>query len=381
MFTTRPRRAARLRARWSRRSRATWSSAPSSCPSSACSSCRSPRRAARRVLWRLAALAGLPLDAFDALRHAGGLARADRARHEPAGGPSTASPPTTRRRARADPRRARLAALLARARPGPPAVVGLAVQAAAARAALRGARSATPPWFPRLPERRRRRSSRTSAASSPRSGAARAEDVHWAVQHALVAQLPLDHVGRVERLGETLARLHAHVARAAAAPPGTRTESPLPLPPGAYDAAAARGARRAPRGRLRRLRLRAARRRPRRSRGLGRRRSRRSSRSCAIAIGDRERLGQLHRVAQRRVRRAQAAEDAARDGERRARSGTRARPRSPTSRARPTSTSAGAGRTARPRPGSPPCCASRDEARTLPCTRSRRCCARSSASS
>ena len=41
-------------------------------------------------------------------------------------------------------------------------------------------------------------------------GAGDAEDVHWAVQHDLVAQLPLTHVGRAERLGDTVALLHEH---------------------------------------------------------------------------------------------------------------------------------------------------------------------------
>ena len=35
-------------------------------------------------------------------------------------------------------------------------------------------------------------------------GAGEAEDVHWAVQHDLSSQLPLTHVGRAERLGDTM---------------------------------------------------------------------------------------------------------------------------------------------------------------------------------
>ena len=61
------------------------------------------------------------------------------------------------------------------------------------------------------------------------------EDVHWAVQRDLTKQLPLGHVGRVERLDETLALLSEHLGREVA--PATRRENrmALPVPPFAYD--------------------------------------------------------------------------------------------------------------------------------------------------
>ena len=93
------------------------------------------------------------------------------------------------------------------------------------------------PWFPRVPE---------TAAGVVEDfrrfvaalGAGDAEDVHWAVQHDLVAQLPLGHIGRAERLADTVALLHEH-AGVPAPPPSRRNAGPLPLPPGAYDDASA----------------------------------------------------------------------------------------------------------------------------------------------
>jgi Sulfotransferase family len=95
------------------------------------------------------------------------------------------------------------------------------------------------PWFPRVPERPADlvEDFRRFVAALP-SGAV--EDVHWAVQDDLIKQLPLTHVGKVERLDETLALLQAHVPdkvwpRAI----GLENRTALPLPPGAYDEAAA----------------------------------------------------------------------------------------------------------------------------------------------
>jgi glycosyltransferase involved in cell wall biosynthesis len=64
-----------------------------------------------------------------------------------------------------------------------------------------------------------------------------AVDVHWAVQHELVSQLPVAHVGRLEALDETLALLRAHVPEDVW-PQETRHENrtPLPLPRTAFDA-------------------------------------------------------------------------------------------------------------------------------------------------
>ena len=98
------------------------------------------------------------------------------------------------------------------------------------------------PWFPRMPERAGDvvEDFRRFVAAL---GAGEGEDVHWAVQHDLSAQLPLTHVGRAERLGDALRLLHEHVG-GEPAPPSRRNESPLTLPPHAYDEASAQIVRR-----------------------------------------------------------------------------------------------------------------------------------------
>jgi hypothetical protein len=65
-------------------------------------------------------------------------------------------------------------------------------------------------------------------------------DVHWAVQHDLISQLPLNHVGRVESFGDTLQLLRDHVGEARW-PHTERRENrtPFSLPPAAYDEATA----------------------------------------------------------------------------------------------------------------------------------------------
>jgi len=99
------------------------------------------------------------------------------------------------------------------------------------------------PWFPRLPQRP------DDVIEDFRRfvcavGTGAAEDVHWAVQHDLTSQLPLTHIGRAERLGDTLALLHDH---AGAVPPASgprRNAGLLGLPPHAYDAETAEIVRR-----------------------------------------------------------------------------------------------------------------------------------------
>ena len=164
------------------------------------------------------------------------------------------------------------------------------------------------PWFPRLPEDPAAILADFRRFVAALGGGA-GEDVHWAVQHALVEQLPLDHVGRVERLDATLALLAAH-APGLTGEARHENESPLPPAPGLYDPPAlevlserhaidfaAFGYAPPDPGPARPADLTAW------------------ADAVApllkvlrIAIGDRERLAQLHRVAQRRVRRAQAAE-------------------------------------------------------------------------
>ncbi len=89
------------------------------------------------------------------------------------------------------------------------------------------------PWFPRVPWEAGEivEDFRAFVAAL---GDGEGEDVHWAVQHDLVAQLPLNHVGRVERIEETLALLQAHVG-GRLRPGRNENRSPLRMPPGLYD--------------------------------------------------------------------------------------------------------------------------------------------------
>jgi hypothetical protein len=89
------------------------------------------------------------------------------------------------------------------------------------------------PWFPRVPQRP------SDLVEDFRAfitaiGEGGAEDVHWASQAALTRRLPLTHIGRVERLDATLALVREHVASAAASPASANV-SAIALPRGAYD--------------------------------------------------------------------------------------------------------------------------------------------------
>ena len=91
------------------------------------------------------------------------------------------------------------------------------------------------PWFPRVPDDPAHvvEDFRRFVAALPGGNA---EDVHWAVQRHLTDQLPLDHIGRVERLPETLTVLRAHVGDAVwPGRPGRENRSPLGMPAHAYD--------------------------------------------------------------------------------------------------------------------------------------------------
>lgn len=96
------------------------------------------------------------------------------------------------------------------------------------------------PWFPRVP------ATPADLLEDFRAFVAAvgdgATDVHWAVQQRLVSRLALGHVGRVEQLAETLALVRAHVGEERWPAGGLRHEnrSLLALPAGAFgDAGAA----------------------------------------------------------------------------------------------------------------------------------------------
>ncbi|MGH2967691.1 MAG: sulfotransferase family 2 domain-containing protein, partial [Solirubrobacteraceae bacterium] len=91
------------------------------------------------------------------------------------------------------------------------------------------------PWFPRVP-RLPAEVIEDFRAFVAAVGRGEAHDVHWSVQASLVAQLPLTHLGRVERIADTLERLREHVGEDAW--PGEEPRenaTPLRLPPGGYD--------------------------------------------------------------------------------------------------------------------------------------------------
>jgi hypothetical protein len=94
-------------------------------------------------------------------------------------------------------------------------------------------------WFPRIPENPADLIEDFRRFVSALAGGT-VEDVHWAVQQDLVGQLPLTHIGRVEHLHDTLVLLREHVSDEhwpSASP--LRNSAPLPMPPEAYDGAAA----------------------------------------------------------------------------------------------------------------------------------------------
>ena len=165
------------------------------------------------------------------------------------------------------------------------------------------------PWFPRVPERPAdlvEDFRRFVAAAA--SGAA--DDVHWALQRDLVDQLPLTHVGRVERLDDTLALLRAHVGDERWPPgPARENRSALALPPHACDDAAAAALNDRYWADYEAFGYD-----PARDGAAARDAAAWEERAEALlpflraTIDERARLAQLHRVAQRRLRRVKAAE-------------------------------------------------------------------------
>ena len=69
-------------------------------------------------------------------------------------------------------------------------------------------------------------------------------DKHWAPQHLLVDRIPLNHVGNVERLGETRDALRAHLGTLAdlIGPLAHDNQSPVPYSPVLYDTSTAAAA-------------------------------------------------------------------------------------------------------------------------------------------
>jgi hypothetical protein len=90
-------------------------------------------------------------------------------------------------------------------------------------------------WFPRMPE------SPGQVLEDFRkfvavAGEEHARDVHWAVQQELVSQLSFTHVGRVERMQETMDLLREHVGEGEwGERPPTENRTPMALAPAAYD--------------------------------------------------------------------------------------------------------------------------------------------------
>jgi Sulfotransferase family/Glycosyl transferase family 2 len=93
------------------------------------------------------------------------------------------------------------------------------------------------PWFPRLPEEPLEvvEDFRSFVGALPGGDV---EDVHWALQRDLEKQLPLNHVGRIEQLDETLTLLSEHLGRETSTATARENRVALPLPPFAYDDAA-----------------------------------------------------------------------------------------------------------------------------------------------
>ncbi|MGH8866606.1 MAG: sulfotransferase family 2 domain-containing protein [Actinomycetes bacterium] len=96
------------------------------------------------------------------------------------------------------------------------------------------------PWFPRIPTNPDQIVEDFRAftlALRERAWDDSVRDVHWAPQHLLAHRLPLGHVGRVERLEDTLNALRAHLSGGAVVPTALPQENRalLAFTPGLYD--------------------------------------------------------------------------------------------------------------------------------------------------
>jgi Sulfotransferase family len=95
------------------------------------------------------------------------------------------------------------------------------------------------PWFPRIPDQPSEVIDDFRRFVAAVAGG-EAVDVHWAAQHDLVQQVPLQHVGRLESLDDTLGLLRVHLVDhpwPSEARHDNRT--PLRLPAAAFDTATA----------------------------------------------------------------------------------------------------------------------------------------------
>lgn len=94
-------------------------------------------------------------------------------------------------------------------------------------------------WFPRLPESPEQvlEDFRKFVAVA---GEENARDVHWAVQQELASQLDFTHIGRVERMRETIDLLREHVGEDGwGERPPAENRTPMSLAPAAYDESSA----------------------------------------------------------------------------------------------------------------------------------------------
>ncbi|HET7310554.1 MAG TPA: sulfotransferase family 2 domain-containing protein [Mycobacteriales bacterium] len=197
-----------------------------------------PKTGCTSVLWLLARLAGLPRERFE--RSTGGEVTRELTVHDMrVWGPSHqlgSLSPELRERALTEPGWLRFALVR-----DPAARLWSAWQS---KLLLREPRFVhdfgAEPWFPRMPGKPDdvvadfRRFVAALGPSGP-------HDVHWAVQHELTDALPLTHVGRIERLDETLTLLAEHVGEelTGAARPGRDNPALIRMPSDAYDAEAA----------------------------------------------------------------------------------------------------------------------------------------------
>jgi hypothetical protein len=103
------------------------------------------------------------------------------------------------------------------------------------------------PWFPRVPHTPDDvlEDFRVFVASvREQAWHGKVRDKHWAPQHLFVDRMPLNHVGHVERIGETRDAIRRHLGTDAEliGPLAHDNRTPLPYSPALYDASTASAA-------------------------------------------------------------------------------------------------------------------------------------------